>query len=90
MNANKKTIKVRRKRGAQVLTAAILACTVFITLHAVVDFVKFPERYAPILRYQLENDLKNGNVTALEYYNANYVTKGVYLYGDRYTEVMGR
>ena len=41
-----------------------------------VDFVRFPECYMPAWRYQLENDLAEGDPEAVEYYERVYVSNG--------------
>ncbi len=38
-----------------------------------IDVIRFPEVYSTTLKYQLENDLKNGEPEALEYYNTTYL-----------------
>ena len=49
-----------------------------------VDFARFPDSYLSTWRYQLENDLKQGDEEAIEYYNERYVENGRFLYGDKY------
>lgn len=40
------------------------------------------EEHSPILNKTLKDHMANGNQTAIEYYNNNYVSKGKYLYGE--------
>ena len=47
-----------------------------------VDLARFPECYLTTWRYQLENDIKQGNAKAIEYYNRVYVDNGRTLFND--------
>ena len=70
-------------KGKVVFSLAVIFMVVFMTIVAV-DFIKYPEEYLSTWKYQLENDLIEGNEFAIEYYNNNYVANGKYLFGDRY------
>ena len=77
--------KKKTKKGFNIkkFIVTVLAVTVFAgCLYAYVDFCKYPEKYITTLRLQLRNDLKRGNAEAREYYNNNYISNGVYLYGE--------
>lgn len=50
-----------------------LAVAVFIVVQAV-DFIRFPECYMSAWRYQLENDLAEGDPEAVEYYERVYIS----------------
>lgn len=47
-----------------------------------IDFIRFPDKYLTTWKYQLHNEIKNGDTEAIEYYKKYYTSKGVYLYGE--------
>lgn len=49
-------------------------------LYFVVNFFTFPERYITTWKYQLQEDIKSGDVEAIEYYKEHYTNKGIYLF----------
>ena len=61
-----------------------LAILVLVALLAflLTSFVNQPERYLSTWRYQLQNDIERGNEDAIEYYEDNYLSKGIYLFGE--------
>ena len=66
------------------LFTMILTITVFTScLYLYIDFCRYPEKYITTLKYQLHNDIKRGDSEAIEYYNNNYISNGVYLYGEK-------
>lgn len=79
---NKRTHK-SRKINLNRLFASLLLLTSIITFTAyTIDFMRFPDKYITTWKYQLENDIQSGDQEAIEYYNNNYTSKGVYLYGE--------
>ena len=52
----------------------------FITITFGIDFIKYPEHYILTWKYQLQEDIKSGDVEAIEYYQANYIDKGKKLF----------
>ncbi len=46
------------------------------------SFVSQPERYISTWRYQLKCDIDRGNEAAIEYYEDNYTSKGIYLFNE--------
>ena len=47
-----------------------------------VDFVRFPECYLTTWRYQLQQDISNGNAKAINYYNNNYIANNKILFKE--------
>lgn len=54
----------------------VLAC--IIALFA--DICTYPERYFSTWRYQLEQEVRAGEPEATEYYERNYVARGIVLF----------
>lgn len=79
MNKNKTRIKINIKRFTAFVSSLILS---IVLLTISIDIIRFPECYSPIWKYQLQNDIKDGDVQAIAYYGKNYTSKGVYLYGE--------
>ena len=73
----KKTCNFKRLFTMVLCATVIAGC-----LHLCFDFCRYPEKYITTLKYQLQNDIKKGNAEAIEYYNDNYISNGVYLYGE--------
>ena len=75
----KRVLKVDFKRFLSLLlaVAVVVSC-----MGLCVDVCKFPEKYSTTYRYQLKNHIKNGDQKAVDYYEKNYISKGVYLYGE--------
>lgn len=57
----------------------ILLITYFL-ITTTIDFCKYPEKYITTWRYQLQQDIKNGDVEAIAYYNNNYLKNNVKLF----------
>ena len=74
-----KRIKINLNRLFIILliTAVFISCIAFY-----IDFCRMPEKYCTTWKYQLENDIQSGDAKAIDYYNNNYTSKGVYLYGE--------
>ena len=68
-------MKKQRTRRHLIRFMFFLAVAAFIVVQAV-DFVRFPECYMSAWRYQLENDLAEGDPEAVEYYEKVYVSNG--------------
>lgn len=67
------------KRRIRALKAAKFAFTVAIITalcFLAVDLARYPEAYISTWRYQLKNDIEQGNQKAIEYYQYNYVESG--------------
>lgn len=54
----------------------LLTAILLFALGVFVDFVKYPECYVTTWKYQLQNDIKSGDETAINYYNNTYVANG--------------
>ena len=74
----------RRIRKSEIVIALIVMCLCVGTASATANFFKYPEQYMTTWKYQLKNDLAEGNQEALEYYNDRYVANGKLLFGDKY------
>ena len=79
---NKHTRK-SRKINLNRLFTSLLILTLTITFTAcITDFMRFPDKNITTWKYQLKNEIANGNQKAIDYYNKYYTSKGVYLYGE--------
>jgi hypothetical protein len=56
--------------------------TIIFVVGMLFDVVRHPECYSTRYKYQLHNDIKAGNKSAIDYYNSNYVSQGIVLYDD--------
>lgn len=74
---NRRKMKVNFKRlGAVVLALAIATAAILL----LTSFVKYPEYYISTWRYQLQCDIENGDESAVEYYETNYLANGINLF----------
>ena len=79
---NKRTHK-SRKINLNRLFTSLLILTLIITFTAyITDFMRFPDKYITTWKYQLKNEIANGDQKSIDYYNKYYTSKGVYLYGE--------
>lgn len=79
---NKRTHK-REKINLNRLFISLLIIAVFVScIGLYIDFCRMPEKYCTTWKYQLKNEIENGDQEAIKYYNNNYISKGVYLYGE--------
>lgn len=62
----------------KVLTFVVFCCILLL----MADFVRFPECYLTIWRYQLQQDIANGNEEAINYYNNNYIANNKILFKE--------
>lgn len=61
----------------------IIILSVLITLFIlVVDVIKYPETYFTTWKYQLQEDIKSGDIEAIEYYQEHYISKGRNLFNE--------
>ena len=51
----------------------LLSVAILFFSFLMIDVIRFPEVYGTTLKYQLKNDLENGEPEALEYYNTTYL-----------------
>lgn len=79
---NKRTHK-RRKINLNRLFTSLLILTLIITcINLYIDFCRMPEKYCTTWKYQLKNDIENGDQEAIEYYNRVYKSNGINLFED--------
>ena len=78
----KRRIRIVNKR--KFISRIAMLFAIILALNVMVSFAKYPEQYSTTWKYQLENDLAEGNQEALEYYNRVYVSNGKNLFGDKY------
>lgn len=60
------------------LTFVVFCCILLL----MVDVVRFPECYFTTWRYQLKQDIANGNKEAIDYYNNNYIANNKILFEE--------
>lgn len=70
---------VNKKRFFGCIIGAV--CIVSLTMLAV-DFCRFAECYLPTWKYSLQNDIKNNNQEAIDFYENRYVRNGRDLFED--------
>lgn len=46
-------------------------------LRFTVDFMRYPDKYITTWKYQLQNEINADNAKSIEYYQTNYINKGV-------------
>lgn len=62
----------KKKFAGFVLSVAVVAAMVYIS----VDFIRFPECYISTWRYQLQNEIEQGNEKMVDYYEKTYIANG--------------
>lgn len=62
------------------LTSIVTLIAIIFCITVAVDFCKYPEMYLTTWKYQLKNDIANGNEKAIKYYNTVYVQNGIELF----------
>ncbi|MBO5179968.1 MAG: hypothetical protein J6B87_06445 [Clostridia bacterium] len=73
----KKKIKLNYKVIARNIIILIFA---FFAISTLKDLAKYPELYSTTLRYQLKNDIEQGEAIAITYYNSNYLANNIQLF----------
>ncbi len=66
-------------KGCNVIITILLSLILLVFFF---NFVMYPEIYLTTWRYQLHNDLKAGDVQAIQYYQNTYLSKGKVLFDD--------
>lgn len=64
----------------------VSAITIILTitfLRGTIDFMRYPDKYIIIWKYQLQNEIDAGDIESIEYYQTNYIDKGVCLFGEK-------
>lgn len=67
---------VDKRKFMRFISSVIIGALFIIVLICAIDFIRFPECYMPTWKYQLQNDIKNGNIEMIEYYERNYIANG--------------
>ena len=62
------------------IVSIVTLIAIIFCITVAVDFCKYPEMYLTTWKYQLQNDIANGNKQAIEYYNTVYVENGIELF----------
>ena len=70
-----KSIKIK-----EVVILAVITAIIGAMIYYAVDFIRFPEKYSTTWKYQLEQDIKNGDEEAIKYYNETYTKQGKVLF----------
>ena len=74
---------VNKKKFIKSTTTLILSIVLIILLVLMtVQFISYPEKYLSTWRYQLYQDIQAGNQEAIEYYQKNYLDKGIKLWEE--------
>lgn len=82
-NHKRLRINLHRFFSAVVCLALVVVC-----VGIAVDFCRYPEKYLTTWKYQLYNEIQAGKPESIDYYNRNYTSKGIYLYGEDKTELL--
>lgn len=72
-----KRYRLNVKQFAKSVTILVLIIALFVIT---IDVIRFPEWYMSTWRYQLKNDIENGEETAIEYYENTYIANGRILF----------
>lgn len=59
-------------------TLVFVFCLIFTLM--IYNFIKYPEKYVTTWKYQLYNDIKEGNPQAIEYYQSKYMQADIQLF----------
>lgn len=84
MKKNVKKSKRNRKvnKRKRILKEFILSAFVmFAFMFMFIELISYPEKYLTTWRYQLKNDIKQGDEKAIQYYEDTYKSKGIVLPG---------
>lgn len=84
MKKNVKRSKRNRKinKRKRILKEFILSAFVmFAFMFMFIELISYPEKYLTTWRYQLKNDIKQGDEKAIQYYEDTYKSKGIVLPG---------
>ncbi len=65
-----------KKSILNLLSIVLVILAVAYTAHV----IKYPELYIPTLKTQLKQDIKRNDLKAIDYYQSNYLNKGIKLF----------
>lgn len=72
---------VDKKQFIKAITTIIVGLALSITmLLTLIDICKYPEKYLTTWKYQLEQEISEGNQEAIDYYNKVYLANGQVLF----------
>lgn len=77
----------KNKLGYGIVSIAVVL--LFVLGWFVADFINYPEQYLTTWKYQLENDVKNGDTEAIECYTTNYLENDKKLFEDEISKSLG-
>lgn len=81
--------KRRKIRYDRVVAILIVGMFLVSLLGLFFNFAKYPEQYLNTWKYQLENEVKNGDIRAIEYYTTNYLDNDKKLFEDEILKDLG-
>lgn len=64
------------------IKAVFIICGLIGIMFLCTNFIMFPETYLTTYKYQLENKIKQGDATAIDYYLHRYLNNGKTLFDD--------
>lgn len=81
--------KRRKIRWGRVIATLIIGMLSVSLLGLFLNFAKYPEEYLYTWKYQLENEVKNGEEEAIEYYTSNYLDNDKKLFEEEILTDLG-
>lgn len=74
---------VNKKKFIKSITTLLASIALIILLVIMaVQLINYPEKYLSTWRYQLYQEIQAGDQEAIEYYQKNYLDKGIELWED--------
>lgn len=74
---------VNKKKFIKSITTLVLSIALIILLVIMtVQLINYPEKYLSTWRYQLYQEIQAGDQEAIEYYQKNYLDKGIKLWEE--------
>lgn len=74
---------VNKKKFIKSITTLLVSIALIILLVIMaVQLINYPEKYLSTWRYQLYQEIQAGDQEAIEYYQKNYLDKGIELWED--------
>lgn len=74
---------VNKKKFVRSITTLVVSIVLVVLLAIMmVELVNYPEKYLSTWRYQLYQEIQAGDQEAIEYYQKNYLDKGIELWED--------
>lgn len=74
---------VNKKKFIRSITTLLVSIALIILLVIMaVQLINYPEKYLSTWRYQLYQEIQAGDQEAIEYYQKNYLDKGIELWED--------